>query len=60
MECGTNPGKATADKGWSCVKASQFATPPCEGQRRLAIVVPAETLPFVVGGSLCEREELHS
>ena len=38
-----------------------FATPPREGQRRLAIVVAAETLPFVVGGSfLCEREELRS
>ena len=38
-----------------------FATPPCKGQRRLTMVVAAETLPFVVGGSfLCEREELRS
>ena len=28
-----------------------FATPPCKGQRRLAIVVAAETLPFVIDGS---------
>ena len=28
-----------------------FATPPCKGQRRLAIVVAAETLPFVTDGS---------
>ena len=30
-----------------------FATLPCEGQRRLAIVVAAETLPFLFGGSFC-------
>ena len=35
-----------------------FATPPCQEQLRLAIVVEAETVPYVVGGSfLCEREE---
>ena len=28
-----------------------FATPPCNGQLRLAIVVATETLPFVIGGS---------
>ena len=28
-----------------------FATPPCKGQLRLAIVVAADTLPFVIGGS---------
>ena len=28
-----------------------FATPPCKRQRRLAIVVAAETLPFMIGGS---------
>ena len=32
-----------------------FATPPCKGQRRLAIVVAAETLPFVIGGSFCGK-----
>ena len=32
-----------------------FATPPCEGQRHLAIVVAAETQPFVVGGSFCVK-----
>ena len=38
-----------------------FATPPCQEQLRLAIVVEAETVPYVVGGSfLCEREELRS
>ena len=40
---------------------SLFATPPCKGQLRLAIVVAAETLPFVIGGFfLCERDELRS
>ena len=38
-----------------------FATPPCKVQRRLAIVIAAETLPLVIGGSfLCEREERRS
>ena len=32
-----------------------FATPPCKGPRRLAIVVAAETLPFVIGGSFCVK-----
>ena len=32
-----------------------FATPPCKGQLRLAIVVAAETLPFVIGGSFCVK-----
>ena len=32
-----------------------FATPPHEGQRRLAMEVAAETLPFVVGGSFCVK-----
>ena len=36
-----------------------FATPPCKGQLRLAIVVAAGFLPFVIGVSFfCEREEL--
>ena len=32
-----------------------FATPPCKGQRRLAIVVAAETVPYVIGGSFCVK-----
>ena len=32
-----------------------FASPPCKGQGRLAIVVGAETLPCVVGGSFCVK-----
>ena len=32
-----------------------FATPPCKWQLRLAIVVAAETLPFVIGGSSCVK-----
>ena len=43
-----------------------FGTPICEGQRRLAIVVAAETMPFVISGSFCapdvcwECEEIQS
>ena len=32
-----------------------FATPPCKGQLRLAIVVAAETVPHVIGGSFCVK-----
>ena len=32
-----------------------FATPPCKGQLHLAIVVAAETVPCMIGGSCCVK-----